>query len=231
MHTPSVIVFDVNETLSDMSHIAERFEAIGAPGHLAKLWFAQLLRDGFTLAATGRNVGFAEIGAEVMREVLHDVPLNRDVEDAVSHVMGGIKQLGVHPDVPHGVQALNAARFRVVTLSNGATAVAEQLFDQAGLTYEFERLLSVDGAPAWKPDRSAYEHAARECGVKPAEMMLVSVHPWDIHGAASAGLSTAWINRGDTRWPSYFEAPDVTVGSLEELADALEAPRAKSPSL
>lgn len=95
----------------------------------------------------------------------------------VFDVMGGIKQLGVHPDVPHGVQALNAAGFSVVTLSNGATAVAEQLFDQAGLTDEFERLLSVDGAPAWKPGRSAYEHAARECGVEPTEMMLVAVHP------------------------------------------------------
>jgi len=47
MNRPEVVVFDVNETLSDMSPIAERFTDIGAPAHLAKLWFATLLRDGF----------------------------------------------------------------------------------------------------------------------------------------------------------------------------------------
>jgi hypothetical protein len=41
--SPSVIVFDVNETLSDMSPMAGRFADIGAPEHLAKLWFATLL--------------------------------------------------------------------------------------------------------------------------------------------------------------------------------------------
>ena len=33
--TPAVIVFDVNETLSDMSPMQGRFEAVGLPGHLA----------------------------------------------------------------------------------------------------------------------------------------------------------------------------------------------------
>jgi 2-haloacid dehalogenase len=44
---PLVIVFDVNETLSDMSSMGQRFEDVGAPAHLAKTWFAGLLRDGF----------------------------------------------------------------------------------------------------------------------------------------------------------------------------------------
>ena len=48
---PSVVVFDVNETLSDMSPMARRFADVGAPEHLAKLWFATLLRDGFALTA------------------------------------------------------------------------------------------------------------------------------------------------------------------------------------
>ncbi|RJN32942.1 haloacid dehalogenase type II [Nesterenkonia natronophila] len=221
MATPAVIVFDVNETLSDMAPLASRFADIGAPRHLARLWFAQLLRDGFALAATGENVGFADIGTEMLREVLQDVPLDRGIEDAVSHVMEGIGELGVHPDVPGGIQTLDSAGFRLVTLSNGAAQVAQTLFARAGIGENFERLLSVEQAPAWKPARSAYEHAARQCGVSAEEMMLVAVHPWDIHGAARAGLSTAWINRGDGRWPRYFAAPDITAGSVEELANML----------
>ena len=50
---PSVIVFDVNETLSDMAPLAGRFAEVGAPELLARTWFAALLRDGFALAASG----------------------------------------------------------------------------------------------------------------------------------------------------------------------------------
>lgn len=114
--TPPVIVFDVNETLSDMSSMGEHFAAAGAPAHLAKLWFASLLRDGFAITAAG------------------------------------------------GVRALRTVGYRLVTLS---------------------------------------------------------VHPWDIHGAAEAGLGTAWINRTGTGYPGYFTAPDHTVASLEELAHRL----------
>ncbi|WP_434620449.1 hypothetical protein [Arthrobacter sp. A5] len=49
----SVIAFDVNETLSDMSPIGVCFGEVGAPEYLAKAWFASLLRDGFALAAAG----------------------------------------------------------------------------------------------------------------------------------------------------------------------------------
>ncbi len=55
---PSVIVFDVNETLSDMSPMGERFAEVGVPAQLAKLWFATLLRDGFALTAAGGNGAF-----------------------------------------------------------------------------------------------------------------------------------------------------------------------------
>jgi 2-haloacid dehalogenase len=37
---PRVIVFDVNETLSDMAPMAGRFADVGAPDLLATVWFA-----------------------------------------------------------------------------------------------------------------------------------------------------------------------------------------------
>jgi 2-haloacid dehalogenase len=115
---------------------------------------------------------------------------------------------------------------RLATLTNGSAQVAEKLFGPAGIRDQFERLLSVEDAPAWKPARAAYEYAAGVCGVAPEQMLLVAVHPWDIHGAAQAGLGTAWINRTGARYPDYFAAPDYTVASLEELPGVLRAPAA-----
>lgn len=218
---PAIIVFDVNETLSDMSPLAERFEEVGAPASLAKLWFATLLRDGFALTAAGDNGSFAGIGAEALRGLFAGMDVDRTPDAAVDHVMTGLTGLGLHADVPEGVKALKAAGFRLVTLTNGSTGVAEKLFTEAGIRDSFELLLSVEGAQSWKPGRAAYEYAASACGAAPGELLLVAVHPWDIHGAARAGLGTAWINRPGGQYPGYFQAPDYTVPGLDRLAAAL----------
>jgi 2-haloacid dehalogenase len=219
--TPSLIVFDVNETLSDMSPIAGRFTDIGAPEHLAKLWFATLLRDGFALTAASAMRPFGQLGVDALRTVLHGIELDRDLDAAIAHVMDGFTQLTVHPDVPDGVRALRRSGHRLVTLSNGSTQVAERLFAGAGIRGEFEALLSVEDAGAWKPARPSYEYAARTCGTELGEMMLVAVHPWDIDGAARAGMATAWIDRTGTPYPDVFTPPTLTAASLTELAAQL----------
>jgi 2-haloacid dehalogenase len=219
--TPSVIVFDVNETLSDMSTLAGRFTETGAPAHLAQLWFAGVLRDGFALAASGDNAGFGEIGAESLRGLLLPLPLNREPDQAVEHIMGAFSALPVHQDVVGGIRQLKLAGFLLVTLSNGSPEVADRLLRAAGIRDDFEALLSVQDAPAWKPAKPAYVHAVRRCGTVPSAMLLVTVHPWDIHGASRAGLRTAWLNRTRATYPAYFRAPDYTAGSLEELPDVL----------
>ena len=47
------------------------------------------------------------------------------------------------------------------------------------------------------------------------------MHPWDIDGAARAGLATAWIDRTDRPYPPYFRAPTHTVSALTDLAARL----------
>ena len=219
--SPVVIVCDVNETLSDMSPMADRFADVGAPKHLASLWFATLLRDGFALNVAAGQRPFAELAVDALRMVLHGVELDRDLDAAIGHIMDGFNRLKLHPDVAGGVRALRADGCRLVTLSNGSTQVAEQLFAAAGIRDAFEALLSVEHAGAWKPARSAYEHAAGSCGTALEKMMLVAVHPWDIDGANRAGMSTAWINRNANPYPAIFSAPTLTVTSLLELHEQL----------
>jgi 2-haloacid dehalogenase len=108
----------------------------------------------------------------------------------------------------------------LVTLSNGSTTVAHGLLERAGLLDHFERLLSVEDARAWKPHPDSYAYALSVCGVRPDQAMLVAVHPWDVDGAARAGLRTGWVNRARVRYPSYFTPADITAPDLLELADA-----------
>lgn len=218
---PAVIVFDVNETLSDMSPMAGRFVEVGASDKLAATWFAALLRDGFALAAAGGTAPFAQLGVGVLRASLETLPLNRSIDEAIEHIMGGFDELDVHGDVRDGIPLLSALDTRLVTMSNGASAVARRLFERAGIGGHFERLLSVDDAGVWKPAQRAYAYAAQECAVELSDMMLVAVHPWDIDGANRAGLGTAWINRTDATYPGYFTAPTLEATSVRHLAQLL----------
>ena len=235
MHsTPSVVVFDVNETLSDMAGMLRRFADVGAPEHLARTWFSGLLRDGFALAASGGSAEFAVIGRELLDVLLAGLPLSRSHDDAVDHIISGLAELDLYTDVADGVRSLKDSGYRIVTLSNGSANVARSLLTRAGIGGYFEDMLSVEDASAWKPARAAYEYAADACGVSPDAMVLVAVHPWDIHGAAHAGMCTAWLNRRGEPYPSYFAEPNYTVGSVGELVVALNHPsgiRATNASL
>jgi 2-haloacid dehalogenase len=213
----AVYVFDVNETLSDLAPMGTRFAEVGLPPTAAQLWFAALLRDGIGVAAAGGLVRFADAARGVLAPMLPGDP------DAVQHVMAGFQNLPVHPDVPAGVRALRAAGHRLATLSNGAAEVAAGLLGRAGVRDQFEALLSVEDAGAWKPARAAYLYAADRLRVRPAEATLVAVHPWDIDGAARAGLRTAWIDRGGGAYPTHLTPPDRTVATVAELADGAPA--------
>ncbi len=221
MTAPRLLVFDVNETLSDLGPIASRFADVGAPGLLAKAWFASLLRDGFALTAVGENPAFADLAQDAARALLGGEPLDRELDEAVTHVMEGFTALEVYPDVAQGLPELHALGIRMVTLSNGSASVAQRLLRNAGLSDHFDHLLSVEDAGAWKPTAAAYQHALTTCGVAAEDAMLVAVHPWDVDGAARAGLRTAWVDRAGTPYPRLFREPELRVASLVELVERL----------
>ncbi|MGH9107063.1 MAG: haloacid dehalogenase type II [Acidimicrobiales bacterium] len=108
MTTPAVVVFDVNETLSDMDPLARRLAEVGAPELAAKVWLASLLRDGFALAAAGANERFSLLGTDPLRAVLSDLALTTDLDATVDEVTEGFGSLGLHPEVPDTVRVLPA---------------------------------------------------------------------------------------------------------------------------
>lgn len=218
----SLLVFDVNETLSDMSPLQSRFAAIGAPPHLFQLWFAAVLRDGFALTAAGAYADFTAVARAEMGALLSSMPgWSGDIEQATERVLDGFPHLEVHPDVPYGVRALHERGFRLVTMTNGSAKLSERLLGRAGLTDCFESHLDVSGPQSWKPARAAYRYVVEQSGVRPDEAVLVAAHPWDVDGAQRAGLGGAWLRRNATQYPQVMKPPTYTVGTLSELVEIL----------
>ena len=232
---PRVLLFDVNETLSDMSPLGPHsFTAVGAPSHLAPLWFAHTLRDGIALATKDQQAPFADVAKATLRILLTapDVHLNRSVDDAIEHILNDFKSLSVHKDVVPGVRALKQAGFTLATLSNGSATNAEKLLSSAGVRDCFDALLSVEDAAAphrgWKPARSAYEYAAKHLQCALSDMLLIAVHPWDLEGGENAGMQTAFIDRRaesgkPTPFPPHFPKPTYSATSISDLHQQLMA--------
>ena len=223
MHQP-VIVLDVNETLSDLRPLAERFVEVGAEGGAAQSWFAATLRDGFALSIADTRPVFAEVAREAARELLSRARLDRPLDDAVQHVMDGLHDLPLHRDVGPALQRLSAYGFRTVTLSNGSTSVAHRLLERAGLLEHVEQLFSVEEQTAWKPASAAYGYPAAQLGVAPWDMVLAACHPWDVDGAIRAGLRGVWVNRAGAAYPGTFTPPTATVTDLTQLIDVVAEP-------
>ncbi|MBG6225221.1 2-haloacid dehalogenase [Arthrobacter sp. CAN_A2] len=218
-----LVLFDVNETLSDMGRMSQHFEEVGAPPQLAALWFASVLRDGFAHTVVGRNTPFGEVAEDALRTVLAGQPLNRDVGDALRHVMTSLQELPVHPDVAEGLRALTGRGFELAALTNGAAATAEALLERAGVRGDVGPVLSVEDAPRWKPAPEAYAYALRTVQREAADVVLVAVHPWDIDGAARAGLRTVWLNRAGVPYPAAMTRADHEVSTIALLPDLLAA--------
>jgi 2-haloacid dehalogenase len=213
---PAVVIFDVNETLSDLTPLAARFEEAGAPADALPRWFAATLRDGIALTAGGSYAPFSEIARGNMLQ-LGLTP------EAAEHVLDGFASLPVHPDVPEGLRVLEAAGVRIATLTNGSTQIARGLLERAGLDALVERHLDVSELRRWKPAPEPYLYACAELAVEPGQAVLLAVHPWDVHGARRAGLRGAWLDREGLPYPGFFETPDWSAGELPSLARALAA--------
>jgi 2-haloacid dehalogenase len=219
---PDVLVLDVNETLSEMEPLRARFEAVGLPGSALDTWFAATLRDGFALTAAGSYGAFRTIGADVLRAQLSAAGLEAG-DETITSVLSGFTELHPHPDVAPGLRRLHDLGLRLVTLTNGAAAMSERMFADAGVLDLLEHRLDVEAPGRWKPHAAAYQYAADRCGVTVDRMALVAVHPWDIDGARRAGLQGFYLDRRDTPYPEAFLAPDLQTPDLRALADVLEA--------
>jgi 2-haloacid dehalogenase len=219
---PVVIVLDVNETLTDMRPLAGRLQDVGAPAHLLATWFASVLRDGIALSAAGGYAPFPDLGAAVLADLLAgQIEPGRDPAQAAAHVLAGLAQLPLHPDVAPGIARMRECGLRVVALTNGLADSTAGVLRAGGIADHLEHCLSVEAVERWKPAPEPYLYAARTCGVAPGEMVLAAVHPWDVDGARRAGLRAAWINRRGSRYPQLMKAPEIEARDFVALAAVL----------
>jgi len=215
--SPDVIAFDVVETLFSLASLEPAVTSAGGGPATLELWFRRLLGDGFALTAAGDYRSFADVAKASLRAVLPDAH-DRDLEA----VLGGLAELEAHPDsAPAMGRAVEGARVIVVT--NGSARSTRTLLERGGLDAFVDTVVSVSDARAWKPAAAPYLHAATVVDVAPDRLAMATVHPWDVHGAHRAGLTTGWCNRDGRRYPATFHQADAQGPQLLSVVEGLLA--------
>jgi 2-haloacid dehalogenase len=220
---PSVLVFDVNETLIDIESIAPLFGELFGDERVLREWFNQLVMYSMTATLAERYVDFFTLGQGVLR-MLADIYWVDITDDDMHRLQNQMRIMPAHPDVVEGLTALRDNGFRLATLTNSPhrSGIPTPL-ENAGLAGFFEQQLSVESVRAFKPSPSVYRYACRELGVTPTDCMMVAAHVWDTLGAQNVGFSAALITRpGNPPLPvEGLPQPNLVVGDLRQLAEQL----------
>jgi 2-haloacid dehalogenase len=117
------------------------------------------------------------------------------------------------------------ARYILSPLSNGSVAGMVHLARFAGLPWDC--IITAENARRYKPRPEVYRTAVRLLGLRPAEVMMVAAHNYDLAAARACGLGTAFVPRPVEHGPGQTSdlAPeddwDVVATDFLDLAQQL----------
>jgi branched-chain amino acid transport system substrate-binding protein len=114
---PSVLVFDVAESMLDLQVLRPQFQRVFGDGAMVDEWSGETILYSESATLTNTFAPFGQLGAGVLRMLgrIHNVSIS---EADVAELGKGLASLPPHPDVPDSLRKLKASGYRLVTLTD-----------------------------------------------------------------------------------------------------------------
>lgn len=128
------------------------------------------------------------------REAAHHVAARSGLTDpdTIEQLATASQRMKPWNDSPTALASL-AAHFPVLALTHASRACLLRLNAHAGLRWH--QALSAEDAQAYKPAPQVYQLALNAAQCPPQHVLMVAAHAWDLRGAQSHGILTAYIHR------------------------------------
>jgi 2-haloacid dehalogenase len=223
MGTPSIIVFDGNETLIDIESIGPFFKRKFGDRKVLREWFNQLILYSNVITLSGYYETFFTLGQGVLEMLgtIYGISIQpADLEELRSSMLS----MPAYKDVPGGLRLLKEAGFRLMTLTNSPPSDGGTPLERAGVHHFIERQFSVDSVRRFKPAPEVYLLIPTP-ERPPSAICLVAAHIWDTLGAQSIGFSAGFVARtGNAALPvSGLPQPDFIAPDLTQMAHQMIA--------
>lgn len=193
-----VVVFDVLGTMVDeqgglRAAIREAVPASddASVDHLLTVWQEHVEHEQQRIGEDSRAYANTEI---IDREAAQRVAARAGLTDptVIERLATAGQRLSPWDDSHSGLTRL-ARRFPVLGLSNASRATLLRLNAYAGLRWH--QALSAEDAQAYKPAPDVYRLAVDAAGCPPERVLMVAAHAWDLRGAQTVGMRTAYVRR------------------------------------
>lgn len=219
---PKVMVFDVYETLLDMSEVERKINALTDSKRGYSIWFELFMEYCFvnnSLDTFHDFISIAKVTLQMAGNILGKIIYDPEANDLLEL----LKHLPVHEEVQSGLSQLNDLGYTIVALTNAPEKTVCERMERTGLISYFEKVFSAETVKKYKPEKKVYEWAAEKLKVTTSDMLMITAHGWDIAGASNAGMKTAFVKRDKQLLYPLSPQPDIRCSSLHELVGKLQA--------
>ena len=217
-----LVLFDVYGTLLDMDSVERKVNEILGSKRGYIYWFDLLMQYCFVDNCIVQFNNFNAIATATMQMAAHTFNANISEEDILD-VLELLKQLPINRNVEIGLSRLNDLGIRIAALTNSSEETVNDRMERTGLISYFEKVLSAERVGKYKPDLKVYEWAAETLKLPPGEIMIVSIHGWDLAGAVNAGMMTCYIKQGNRMLYPLAPKPHLVCRDLADLANQISA--------
>lgn len=220
---PEWVLFDQNGTLLDPATIVPALPAqVMDPDGLVLRALDRATGQAMAFTLCGEHPAFPDLLRAGLRAELElgGAPVDDSALDAA---MQRATTLRPFPEAGAALDLLTGAGLRLGVITNSATDSSERSLTEAGLRDRIDAVVGSDQVGAYKPDQRFYRHCLETIGVAPERACMVAAHWWDLHGARTAGMRTAWVTRKEKVWLESVPTPDHRGPDLRAVAEAIAA--------
>jgi 2-haloalkanoic acid dehalogenase type II len=132
---------------------------------------------------------------------------------------GGYQELKPWPEVPEVLGALRRAGLRLGVVTNCSDALGRTAVACTG--FDFDVVVTAEGAGYYKPDPRPYEQALAGLGLTASRCLFVAGSAYDLFGTSKVGLPTYWHDRIGTKPAPNMPVPLAHHRTLSPLLDVV----------
>lgn len=216
------ILFDINETTLNLASLKPGFKAAFGDEAVMATWFSMLLHTSAVCILTDVKTDFATLAGAMLDTVAarRGVQLPDVMRD---DILSSFASLPPHADIKPALARLRSTGYRTVAFSNSSLSLITAQIENAGLTEYYDEIVSVEVTGSFKPDPEVYEFVAKRINRPLGDLRLVATHDWDTHGALSAGMLAAYIDRSGAPYHPLYLRPDVYATTMGDVVEQIIA--------
>ena len=216
MKNIKAIIFDAYGTLFDVNSAAERCKnKIGDKWEpFANFWRTTQLEYTWLRSLMGRYKDFWQITEDSLDKSMKTYQIDSSMRDELLNLY---KVLSPFEEVPETLKILKEKKFKLAILSNGNSALLNELVRSNNLDNLFDDLFSVESVGIYKPNSKVYDMPIKKYGIKKNEITFLSANTWDVSGGGNYGYNAIWVNRNKNIFDNLDYKPSLEIKDLSQL--------------